>query len=518
MSRFPVGLRFLVVLVSSFSLIICFQNCGKNLSALDETQSDLSSSSVPSEEPPVMEPPPGKVKRDAGQKVLSVIEDDDLTLEVPPEVLAMTDKPTVQWKYSTGGVTTEFPNRTPKSVFKNISLAGAGEYTATLEDKESIVTFKFKVSVEKNLNKIFHTALHWEPLTPGPQFEKALGGLLGGCTKAIDELANAKRPLSFVDEGVISSAARTESIALSNFWKDALPRLGYCAHFADNNIAIQSQDAVIRYFLEVAKAYKGGLNTNKTSDNDDPGNPINERHIIALLYGVDLVYEFMTDAERAIVKKFAKDTEARVKKFMGTLKATDSRRKNNWTLDALVLRSYLALLSQDNNLILTAQKELNQAVYSQYTVPAGWSPRSCANIKSVGFYGSYDFQERDALTYHTKGIGIVAQFAALKPNFLSGSAKAALNTAINVTKDYVLGTKTHKEFVCTTVQFDKDRQKAGVAGFNGAWVPLNAKHDYRFARIVFPDIKSWTTIYTSDAYAAWVKVFVSGRGDVIVYP
>jgi hypothetical protein len=58
---------------------------------------------------------------------------------------------------------------------------------------------------------------------------------------------------------------------------------------------------------------------------------------------------------------------------------------------------------------------------------------------------------------------------------------ASLADALDWLTPYALGTKTHDEFVHSTVSFDASRREAGLPGFSGPWTAKNAAELFHLA-------------------------------------
>lgn len=348
---------------------------------------------------------------------------------------------------------------------------------------------------------------------PGAGYERSVNELLGRCGDLIDSLSKIPVPARFVDEGKPSDdPAKAKSRAIWIALEDTMPAVGYCARIA-NPLQEKASQAIIRWGERLIATYTGGLNLVVDSDDDDPGNPINERHLIPVMFGWDMAYPRMTEAQRTAMRGFLDKVDDRVKDFMIALPNNDARLKQNWMTDTLAIRSYAALVSRREVRAEALAARFSAFVVDTYTADPGAAPSTCDNLAKVGAYGSYDLQQRDSLTIHMKGLETVLQLSALRPSFFNDEAKAATRDALEVTKSYVSGAKVHKELLCSTVASDRNNPAYGKA-----WDPRADKEAFRFGRLAHASTRRWLGAFSNDDYALWLKILASGRGDDVVYP
>lgn len=359
------------------------------------------------------------------------------------------------------------------------------------------------------------TAFAWDKgKAPDAAYDGAARALLAGCADASAKLLALEAPVAFfVERRVGEDPELVKSISIATSLASLMPQLGYCARI--KNAAQESaRAAILTYVKKLSAVYVGGLNTNATSDEDNPGNPINEFQALPVIFGGDMIRAKLSVEDRKVVDDFAKAMESRVATFMNALSAKDDRRHSAWTSMALAVRAYAALAGGDDMKAGAIAAEIDKHVADMFVAPATWKTPGCQNLAAIGSYGSNELQRRDSLREHLYPLGILAQLAALRPGYLSASSLATLDAAIGITKPYVMGIEQHEEFVCTTLTYDQQQRAAGTVGYSGMWDPSSSKESFRFARVALPDVRSWTNRYAVGTYSPWIQVFVAGKGDV----
>ena len=119
--------------------------------------------------------------------------------------------------------------------------------------------------------------------------------------------------------------------------------------------------------------------------------------------------------------------------------------------------------------------------------------RSVANNAGESRYGGYDFRQRDALHYHVYNLEAFVFAATFTPDVLEQTGRKAINAALDFLRPYFMGQKIHREFVCSSVRFDRERSAAGIEEYHEIpWKPERARKLLRAARPVFPEINPWT--------------------------
>lgn len=353
------------------------------------------------------------------------------------------------------------------------------------------------------------SAFAWdEGPTPSADFLAAGREILASCRQAAAALDAVEAPAEFSVEGRPSSdPGRATSDAITSVLRDTIPNLGYCARFDHAERAV-GRDAIVRYARRLDGVYIGGSNRNPDAGNDDPGNPINEFQLYPLILGADMIWQGLGPADRDILVKLFRGIDTRVTAFVAQLTPTDGRRSNAWMAYALMLRASIALVTGNTAAAQALVDEftmLSARMYEQASTGIATSP--CSADAGTGFI-SREFQQRDSLAAHLSLTGVVVRFAAFRPGFLTDATLGQLEAAMMELQPYVAGEKTHREFVCSSLSFDRSQ-----ATLNQPWDPLRDRQPVRFARLVFPAIRPWTAAYVTTTQPAWIRVFAGGKGD-----
>lgn len=348
------------------------------------------------------------------------------------------------------------------------------------------------------------TAFAWdEAQVTGPTWAVRANALLAACADAGAKLAALEVPAAFVDEGKApTDPARVKSAGIWRTLEDVMPHLGYCARIV-NHTQAASRAAIVAYVKKLATTYVGGTDANPTSDDDDPGNPVNEVHLLPVVFAIDMIHAELIGADLTFADGLLSGLELRVAKFMSALSASDTRRVNNWQTRALTLRAAGALV---RGATATAKAQelaaaIDQHVADVFVTPAGWKLSSCMNLASIGAYGSANLQRTDSLESHLQPILQLVRLSALRPGYLSPASQASLASGLAVLQPYATGAKTHSENVCGT-------------GSVLPWNPANATVALRFARLAVPAVKPWTDSFAKTPSHLWLDVLAAGKGDV----
>jgi hypothetical protein len=194
-------------------------------------------------------------------------------------------------------------------------------------------------------------------------------------------------------------------------------------------------------------------------------NPIDETNFESLILAYDLTASALPvktrNASNAFITKMVTGYIADIDKQKRPLTGTY---RNNWQSHRIKLISMGAFTTDDRKLINAAQR-----LYVEHIGD---------NIAPDG--STVDFAERDALHYVTYDLQplVTAALAARRHNrnWLTERSQsgATLAAALNWLTPYALGTRTHDEFVHSSVPFDATRREAGLPGYSGTWDPKNA--------------------------------------------
>ena len=194
-------------------------------------------------------------------------------------------------------------------------------------------------------------------------------------------------------------------------------------------------------------------------------NPIDETHFEGMILAYDLTASALPvktrNATAAFIAKLANGYIAQIDAQPRPLSGTF---RNNWQSHRVKLIAMSAFTLDDRKMINAAQRLFIEHIGD--------------NIAPDG--STFDFTERDALHYVTYDLQplVTAALAARRHNrnWLPERATngATLADALNWLTPYALGTKTHEEFVHSSVAFDAKRREAGLPGYSGEWDPKNA--------------------------------------------
>ncbi|WP_404983052.1 MULTISPECIES: alginate lyase family protein [unclassified Caballeronia] len=201
-------------------------------------------------------------------------------------------------------------------------------------------------------------------------------------------------------------------------------------------------------------------------------NPIDETNFESLILAYDLTASALPvktrNAANAFISKmvtgYVEDIDKQKRPLEGTY-------RNNWQSHRVKLISMGAFTIDDRKMINAAQRLFVEHIGD--------------NIAPDG--STVDFAERDALRYVTYDLQplVTAALAARRHNrnWIADRAPsgATLAAALNWLTPYALGTKTHEEFVHSSVPFDAKRREAGLPGYSGQWDPKNAAELFHLA-------------------------------------
>lgn len=349
--------------------------------------------------------------------------------------------------------------------------------------------------------------MDWTFMESNPDFPKAVKGLSDQCeSRRLDFEATRQLAPIIYDEGLLPGDPRIAQMAPVKASLDKVQNVAFCVYFASTAAErTNSLNAVTKFIVDWNSTYVGD------------GNPINERFFVKLFTVADLIFPHMTQAQISAIRNLATRMDQKEVTFMGQLNPNDNRLKNNWKTRHLMIRMHANIILNQTARIQELRTAINQDINTQYTAPAGFVLSNCANLRSVGGYGSFDLQQRDAFTYHVSGIAELVPFMVLNPTMVNATPKAKLLTAVELMRPYVLDTRKHPEFRCTTVQYDRD--KIALDPSLGAdWNPLGSRVSFRYIRLIWETTEAWTDRFITTDYAPWFKVFYTGKGDILALP
>lgn len=201
-------------------------------------------------------------------------------------------------------------------------------------------------------------------------------------------------------------------------------------------------------------------------------NPIDETSLEGLILAYDMTASALPvktrNASMAFLAKLANGYIAQIDAQPRPLTGTF---RNNWQSHRVKLVA-MAAFTLDNRKMIDAAQRLYIEHINDNIAPDG---------------STVDFTERDALHYVTYDLQplVTAALAARRHNrnWLTQRAPrgATLAVALGWLTPYADGTKTHDEFVHSSVPFDAKRREAGLPGFSGQWDPKNAAELFHLA-------------------------------------
>lgn len=248
------------------------------------------------------------------------------------------------------------------------------------------------------------------------------------------------------------------------------------------------KDITMAYALGLASAITGDSKYNAkakefviawASINQPTGNPIDETPLDNLFFAYDLTRATFSPGEiqkvDAWLRRMADVEIANRNSQAGT--AT-----NNWNSHRVKIIGLIGLLLPDQKLI-------------DYAVN-GYKQQIADDLNADG--STFDFLERDALHYHAYTLepllvlARAAQMNGMDLYHYQAPSGASLDKSVAFLIPYADGTKTHAEFVNSTVAFDRARANAGQASYQAGTLfdPKQAstalEFDYFFDQSVLP--------------------------------
>jgi hypothetical protein len=199
------------------------------------------------------------------------------------------------------------------------------------------------------------------------------------------------------------------------------------------------------------------------------GNPIDETQLDTLLLAYDVLPEPartpLAPAMTPFLRRFAEATRR------STERARGDTAINNWQSHRVKLFTLLAYALGEAELVERAHR--------------AFAAQLAANLRGDGT--TVDFAQRDAIHYVTYDLeplltaALAARLHGADWYGETSPAGASLGGALDWLAPFADGSKSHIEFVHTTVRFDIERKEAGVPGFAGAFEPSDARLTFALA-------------------------------------
>jgi hypothetical protein len=253
-----------------------------------------------------------------------------------------------------------------------------------------------------------------------------------------------------------------------------------------------------KYAIKIRQYVQAWADTNHSA-----GDPIDDTNLEPLIIGYDLTRDTYRDDDREKVDSYLHAiADAEIKTGQGPAHTN----VNNWNSHRIKIVGLIAFTLRDNSLIAyTTQTYRNQI--QQNILPDG---------------SSIDFHDRDALHYHEYDIRPLLTLAiAARNNGLdffhyrspTGSSLAA---AVAFLVPYADGSKSHPEFVNSTVDFDRKRAASGEKDYTAGrlWDSHNALSSIELAELFDPTLLPLVEKLadsTATRYPTWQTVLNSAR-------
>ncbi len=245
------------------------------------------------------------------------------------------------------------------------------------------------------------------------------------------------------------------------------------------------------------------------------GNPIDESNLLPLIQAIDITGPLFTKTQAEKVQSFLKTIISQNDRFFNEKKPTNTSRVNNHNTWRLTIKATVAKVLNDQTTLSETRNLFSRHVVDNLIEPSGWKPDpKCSNNASEVRYGGYDFRQRDAFHYHVYNLEAFIFTANFIPDMLGESERKAIGNALDFLRPYFTGQKIHREFVCSSVKFDRERAEAGIEECKtNPWKPERARKLLRNARPLFPEISSWTANIVDENYSPVVKLTAALHGE-----
>lgn len=202
--------------------------------------------------------------------------------------------------------------------------------------------------------------------------------------------------------------------------------------------------------------------------------PISETDFQYLIFAVDRARGWLRpDQTQAVDRMFRQMAEG----FLDRNRHRPGTSDNNWQSHRVKLACLLSFSLRDEALLKRCRGAFRRQIAD--------------NLRPDGRVR--DFEQRDALRYVTYSLEpllvvvLVARQHGQDWFPYQSPEGGSLNQSLRWLAEYAEGRRQHQEFVRTTVEFDRQRAAAGLAGFSGVWNPENAIRCYQLAARLNPE-------------------------------
>lgn len=215
------------------------------------------------------------------------------------------------------------------------------------------------------------------------------------------------------------------------------------------------------------------------------GNPIDERFFLLLFLALDLVLPLLPATARFALRTWLRDFVTAGDRFYARRPGNDLARRNNWMAARLLVRALAGTIAGDEE----AGRETRHLLSSFGQI--NFERDEAGRLDGRTF----DFRQRDALTYHVADLDFLLTILIFVPNVVDAELRDHIRRGLHFLKPYYLGEKEHIEFLHTSVAFDlkrRDHDPSNTSFQNCPWQPTQARPLVRLAGLPFPEILSWT--------------------------
>lgn len=267
------------------------------------------------------------------------------------------------------------------------------------------------------------------------------------------------------------------------------------------------------------------------------GNPINDSNYINLILAIDLLLPRMP-------KKYVSIAKDWMQQFINTAEKKfpyhpDGHPNNwrTWNLSLLLLASQIVGNAEQR---LDFKWRLHHHLFKNLKGPRNFDSstpvekayswkrvngepkvfqrqRPCLNpdAESAYSYGSFDLRKRDSLHYHMYNIEPLLMLTSLMGrSALTDSAYDLTLNGFLFTKPYVTGSKTYRQWVCTTTAFDVKRRIKGIDKYQVKnWDPMEYRKIYGWGKIAFPGESHWSEHVSRQFQDRWLTLWGALRGE-----
>lgn len=332
--------------------------------------------------------------------------------------------------------------------------------------------------------------------------KKELDNVLNSAQKDLEKKYEISAVNHIEKEGKLNSDPLHSASNKALEGTESILKWAICSALATNPIAQRCFDAAHEGIIKWVDLYQPS------------GNPVNDHQLLRLFLAIDLIMDKSSIKDQEIIKKWVKLFISKGDELFANLPKGFT--VNNWMTWRLVIRSLAANIVQDSKIILETKKLVSAHVSANLNPPLNWTPDlQCKNNENESRYGGYDFRRRDALHYHVYNLEAWSWLAVFTPEVMDQQTMESVTTAFDFLRPYYLGEKTHIEFVCSKIQFDKKRTDAGQFEFqNKDWEPKRARNLLRLARSKFLAIRDWSENVVDENYRPWIK-FLSATQEQV---